>query len=153
LVMKFSSVLTLFLSSNSKSSSESMQFFSGTVNPIASRTKSAFISNSLSGIISQLLVPNKDGKGRHATYEILVRTTALPNLIRDGSVSKLFSYMQTGLGSGMITMDQSIRRIFDDGMISAKEARMRAVDKDHYKDDTPEKSGTGGTGNGSGDAG
>jgi twitching motility protein PilT len=87
------------------------------------------LSNSLQGIVSQLLMPTKDGKGRCASHEILIRTSALPNLIQDGQVSKLFSFMQTGKSYGMQTMDQSLKSLYDDEKISARVARIRAVDK------------------------
>ena len=54
------------------------------------------LSTSLRGVISQQLAKTKDGKGRVAVLEILVNTSAVANLIRQGKLEQLESVMQSG---------------------------------------------------------
>ena len=58
------------------------------------------LSESLAGIVSQLLVPTADGKGRVATNEILLKTAGLPNVVREGNTQMLYSIIQSGEGRG-----------------------------------------------------
>ena len=91
------------------------------------------LSNSLAGIVSQQLVRMADGKGRRAAYEVLVATPGLSNYIRTGQISKIESVIQSGGGLGMLSMDASIRELFERGIISGEEAYMKAFDKKPYE--------------------
>ena len=53
------------------------------------------LSESLAGVVSQLLLPTADGKGRRAVHEILLRTQGLPNVIREGNTPMLGSIIQS----------------------------------------------------------
>jgi len=87
----------------------------------------AMVSESLKGVISQQLLTRKDGKGRVCAYEVLTWTPAVANLIREGTTFKLHSIMQTGKKAGMVLMDDSIRRLLNDGVISKETARSAAA--------------------------
>ena len=87
------------------------------------------VSESLRGIVSQQLVPNKDGIGRELALELLVNTAAVANSIREGKTFMLPSIMQTGKNVGMITMDESLRTIYEAGKITAEELLFRSEDK------------------------
>jgi twitching motility protein PilT len=87
----------------------------------------AMVSESLKGIISQMLLPTSDGKGRVCAYEVLVWTPAVANLIREGTTYKLTSVLQTGKKLGMVMMDESLRRLWKDGKISKEVARANAT--------------------------
>ena len=63
------------------------------------------LSESLAAVVSQLLLPTLDGKGRIALHEILLRTSGLPNVIREGNTSMLHSLIQAGKSVGMQAMD------------------------------------------------
>ena len=58
----------------------------------------------LKGIIAQLLIPKKDGKGRVVVNELLFHDGALPNIIREGAVHKIVSLIEGGRGKGMQLM-------------------------------------------------
>ena len=88
---------------------------------------------SLAGIVSQLLLKTADGKGRCAANEVLLRTTALPNLIREGSTPQLNNLIQNNRGIGMRTMDNSLEELVQQGRISAKEAYLKAKDKKKFE--------------------
>ncbi len=87
------------------------------------------VSESLRGILSQQLVPKSDGSGRVLALELLVNTAAVANCIREGKTFMLPGIMQTGKNVGMITMDESLKRLYIDGVITPEEALFRASDK------------------------
>lgn len=92
------------------------------------------VSESLRGIISQQLVPTKDGKGRELALELLVNTAATANSIREGKTFMLPSIMQTGKNVGMITMDESLRELYTQGNIAPEELLFRSEDKARMRD-------------------
>lgn len=91
------------------------------------------VSESLRGILSQQLVPRADGSGRVMALELLVNTPAVANCIREGKTFMLPGVMQTGKNVGMITMDESLRRLYVEGVITRDEALFRADDKTQMK--------------------
>lgn len=86
------------------------------------------VGESLRGVISQQLVPKKDGTGRELALELLVNTPAVSALIRDGKTFMLPGVMQTGKKIGMIMMDDALAELYQEGKISADEAIGRAID-------------------------
>jgi twitching motility protein PilT len=87
------------------------------------------VSESLRGIISQQLVPRKDGRGRALALEILTNTPAVGNLIREARTFMLPGVIQTGKKQGMKLMDDSLVELYDAGLISQEEAYIRAEQK------------------------
>jgi len=87
------------------------------------------VSESLRGILSQQLVPTVKGDGRVLATELLVNTPAVANCIREGKTYMLPGVMQTGKHVGMITMDESLRKLYIKGLITAEELLFRADDK------------------------
>ena len=87
------------------------------------------VSESLRGIISQQLIPRKDGRGRVLAMEILTNTPAVGNLIREAKTYMLPGVMQTGKKQGMKLMDDSLMELYDAGLISQEEAYVRAEQK------------------------
>jgi twitching motility protein PilT len=87
------------------------------------------VSESLRGILSQQLVPKADGSGRVLALELLVNTPAVANCIREGKTFMLPGVMQTGKNVGMITMDESLRKLYIQGAITRDECLFRAEDK------------------------
>lgn len=75
------------------------------------------LSNSITGVISQRLIPGKDGKSRHLASELMVATPAVRNLIREGKLHQIYSSIQTGGRLGMQTMDNSIQQLIAKGLI------------------------------------
>ena len=87
------------------------------------------VSESLRGIVSQQLIPRKDGDGRVLAMEILTNTPAVGNLIREAKTYMLPGVMQTGKKQGMKLMDDSLMELYDNGLISQEEAYVRAEQK------------------------
>lgn len=92
----------------------------------------SMLAESLYGVCSQLLVKTKDGKGRLAVHEVLVRTLSVSNSIREGQTSKLKGIIQTGSQAGMILMDDALEKLIQTSMIEGEEAYMKAQDKDRF---------------------
>jgi twitching motility protein PilT len=92
----------------------------------------SMVSESLEGVISQVLCKTKDGQGRIAAYEIMVGTNAIRNLIREGKVAQMYSAMQTGNSAGMQTLDQNLTDLVRSNTISAAEARSKAKMPDSF---------------------
>ncbi|MGN0065585.1 MAG: type IV pilus twitching motility protein PilT [Nocardioides sp.] len=88
----------------------------------------AQLSDTLQGVVSQTLLRRASGTGRVAATEIMVRTNAVANLVREGQVSQLYSAIQTGSTYGMHTLDQDLRRLVEKGEISIHEALRVVVD-------------------------
>ena len=91
------------------------------------------VGESLRGVISQQLVPKKDGSGRELALELLVNTPAVSAIIRDGKTFMLPGVMQTGKNVGMIMMDDALARLYHAGTISKDEALGRAIDRGTLK--------------------
>ncbi len=89
----------------------------------------AMLGESLKGVISQVLLRLKGGKGRVAAQEIMVGTSAIANLIREGKIHQIPSLIQTGKKDGMQLLDQHILEFLMSGQITATEAYMRAHNK------------------------
>jgi twitching motility protein PilT len=91
------------------------------------------LSTSLRGVVSQQLLQKADHSGRVAALEILVNTSAVANLIRQGKLDQLENTMQSGAQFGMRTMDSSIQALFDQKAISGKEAFKKAINKARFE--------------------
>ena len=81
------------------------------------------LSESLRAVISQRLLPRADGQGRAPAIETLVVNRAVANLIRENKTFQIQSILQTGGKQGMITLDQSIRQLLSEGVISEEQAK------------------------------
>jgi twitching motility protein PilT len=83
-------------------------------------------------VISQVLLKRKDGNGRIAALEIMVGTTAVKNLIREGKTHQLPSIIQTSQKLGMQHMDQVLKNLAMTGKVDFKEAKMYASNPDLF---------------------
>jgi len=86
----------------------------------------AQLAASLAAIVSQQLLPRRDGRGRAPAVEVLVATPAVRNLIRRGKIEQLRSQMSLEQAAGMIDLDQSLARLVRDGVVEPAQARARA---------------------------
>lgn len=80
------------------------------------------LSVTIQGIVSQTLLPTKDGAGRVAAFEVLVATPAIRTLIRDGKTHQLPMDLQTGAELGMQTMDGCLLNLLKEGAIDWEHA-------------------------------
>ncbi len=85
------------------------------------------LANILMAICSQRLVPAING-GRVVAAEIMVANPAVRSLIRDGKSHQLDTVIQTGANQGMQTMDRTLVKMVQNGIITYEDAKDYAVD-------------------------
>lgn len=94
----------------------------------------AQLSFVLEGVVSQLLIPRADGKGRVAALEIMIPNAAIRNLIREDKVHQVYSQMQVGQTKfGMQTMNQCLINLYTRKLISLDEAMGRSPELEEMK--------------------
>jgi twitching motility protein PilT len=86
----------------------------------------SMLSESLNAVISQVLCKRKNESGRIAAFEIMVGTSGIRHLIREGKVAQMYSAIQTGSAVGMQTLDQSLSALVQQGLIDAGQASAKA---------------------------
>lgn len=89
----------------------------------------SMLGDSIQGIIAQQLLRTKDGKGRCAANEILLGSSALANIIREGKNTQIPSLIQGGLSEGMQTMDNALMKLIKEDRITPDAAYEKAIDK------------------------
>lgn len=89
------------------------------------------LAGCLSCVVSQLLCKAKP-KGRVGVHEILLRHEGLPNTIRTGKIANIRGIIESSAAQGMRLMDWSLQEKYDAGIISAREAYMKASDKERF---------------------
>ncbi|KPL09798.1 hypothetical protein AMJ85_06000 [candidate division BRC1 bacterium SM23_51] len=99
------------------------------------------LADSLRGICSQILVRTKDGKGRVAAAEVLIRTAAIASAIREGQTNKITSQMIAGKNMGMQLIDDSVQELLDAGRISGETAYLASLDKERFAKFSPTTGG------------
>ncbi|MFP4200886.1 MAG: type IV pilus twitching motility protein PilT, partial [Clostridia bacterium] len=87
------------------------------------------LAGSLQAIVAQQILPRLDGEGRTVAAEVLVNTSGVRNLIREGKEHQLYSMMQTGRSVGMQTMDYALAQQVLRGTISRSTAFAHCVDR------------------------
>jgi twitching motility protein PilT len=91
----------------------------------------SMLSESLQAVVSQVLLRKKGG-GRVAAFEIMRGTGAIRNLIREDKVAQMYSTIQTGASQGMVTLDQSLKNLVDQGLVHADVARAKAKSPENF---------------------
>ena len=91
----------------------------------------SMLSESLQAVISQALL-KKNGGGRVAAHEIMIGTPAIRNLIREDKVAQMYSAIQTGSQYGMNTLDQCLKGLVQQGVITKEAARAKAKMPDSF---------------------
>ncbi|HEV8309434.1 MAG TPA: type IV pilus twitching motility protein PilT [Methylomirabilota bacterium] len=80
------------------------------------------LAEALQGVVSQLLLPTKDKKGRVAALEIMVATVAIRNLIREAKTHQMPSAIQTGTQLGMQSLEQALKTLLMQGRVDRAHA-------------------------------
>ena len=84
------------------------------------------LAAALTGIVYQRLVPRVDG-GMVAAYEVLVADSAIRNLIKEGKTHQLRNALLTGQKNGMLTLEHSLSRLVQAGIVSYDDAATRSL--------------------------
>jgi twitching motility protein PilT len=86
------------------------------------------LAESLRGVVSQVLC-RKVGGGRIAAREILITIPAISNLIREGKTFQIPSIMQTNRKTGMVTLNDALLQLVQDGLVAPEEAYLKSVER------------------------
>ncbi len=89
------------------------------------------LADSLVGVVAQQLLPSTRG-GRIAAHEILIGSTALAALIREGKTQQIGSFIQSGSADGMQGMDATLERLVREGAVKPQDALDKAQDKEAF---------------------
>ncbi|MBE6825536.1 MAG: type IV pilus twitching motility protein PilT [Oscillospiraceae bacterium] len=90
------------------------------------------LANTLVGVVSQTLLPKRDGSGRIAAMEILSVTDACAAMIRDDKVHLLLSAIQSGKQHGMMCLDQELARLVRRGIVTEPDAIDKCQSKQEF---------------------
>jgi twitching motility protein PilT len=91
------------------------------------------LSTGLKMVVAQSLFRRIDKPGRCAALEILIGTTAVSNIIREGKTVQISTALQTGKAAGMQTLDDAIHDLLVKKWISPEEAHDKATDPGRFK--------------------
>lgn len=84
------------------------------------------LSLNLRGMVSQRLIPRKEGKGRIAAVEVMLNSPLIADLIFKGEVHEIKEIMKRSRELGMQTFDQHLFDMYDTGIISYEDALRNA---------------------------
>jgi twitching motility protein PilT len=91
------------------------------------------LASSLEAVIAQQLLPKISGVGRMAAVEVMIVTTGIRNLIREGKTHQIYSMVETGGEEGMQTMDHALAQLTRSGQVAENEAVARSIDQDNFR--------------------
>lgn len=91
------------------------------------------LSSVLKSVVSQQLLPRKEGSGRVAAFEVMMMTRAVSNLIREDKIHQIDTSIQTGASHGMMPMDTDLINLYRNGIISKRIAIKRAMNEEQLK--------------------
>ena len=91
------------------------------------------LSLTLEAVLSQTLLPRMDAEGRVPAVEIMLSSSAVRNLIREGKTHQMPNVIQTSAEDGMQSLEQSLRELYEQNMISMEDALAAANDPEALK--------------------
>ena len=91
------------------------------------------LSNSLEAIISQTLLPLLKGEGRTAAFEILICTSGVRNVIREGKTYQIYSLIQAGQRYGMQLLDLALKDLYLRGLVSYGDALSKSSNPQEFE--------------------
>jgi len=86
------------------------------------------LASNLKAVISQLLLPRLDGKGRVAVFEIMINTPSIAALIRDNKTFRIPNDILTGSKYGMVSLETSLVEQYLNGVISYEQVLSKSQD-------------------------
>ena len=91
------------------------------------------LSSCLAGVLSQRLLPRKDGSGRVLATEVMIAIPGIRHLIREQAIEQIPTAIQTGHRYGMKTMDKSLQELYQAGAVSFEEAISHAKNPEEFQ--------------------
>ena len=86
------------------------------------------LSTVLEGVVSQQLLPHKNGKDLVVASEVMVVTPAVRNLIRESKYYQINNLIQSGVNDGMRSLERNLAKLCKEGVIEEKEAHFKTQD-------------------------
>ncbi len=97
----------------------------------------SMLSETLRGVLCQFLLPKKDSENeRVLATELMLTNDAIRNIIRKNQAHQIPSMITIGAEQGMVSMDGSLRRLYEDGLISESDLYSRLRNKELYEEVT-----------------
>lgn len=84
------------------------------------------LSVCLQAVVCQSLLPRADGRGRIAAREIMITTSAIANLIREGKTHQIYNAIETGAKAGMVSLDKTLANLVKEGLVNIEDAVAKA---------------------------
>ena len=95
------------------------------------------LSQTLRAVLSQQLLPTRDGRGRVAACELMLANAAVRNLIREGKTPQIDNVIATSAEDGAVTMDNAVLRLYKAGKITAETALQAARNPEQLRRSLP----------------
>jgi twitching motility protein PilT len=92
------------------------------------------LSTTLQGVLYQTLIPKAGGNGRVPAVEVMIATTAIRNLIREGKTYQMANVIQTGAQYGMQTLNQALRDLCKKGLINPEDAFLKSDNPEELRE-------------------
>jgi twitching motility protein PilT len=92
------------------------------------------LAGCLQGVLAQVLLPLKDGKGRVVATEVMIGTPGVRNVIREHKTHQIPTQIQTGAQHGMHTMDQSLKELVLSGKVRYADALVHVKNAESFRD-------------------
>lgn len=94
------------------------------------------LSTCLQAVLSQQLLPKRDGTGRILACELMMVTPAIRNLIREAKTPQIASSLATSAAAGSITMDNALLKLYRERQIDGAAAQAAAHDVEYVRKNT-----------------
>jgi twitching motility protein PilT len=91
------------------------------------------LSMALQSVVSQQLLPTPGGRGRVAAVEVMIATSAIRNLIREGKTPQINNAIQTSGMAGMQTMDAALASLYKAGRIALEDCIAWCVEQENVR--------------------
>ncbi len=88
----------------------------------------AQLASTLRAVVSQILLPRVDGKGRVAAREFMFVNQAVQNLIREDKIHQIGNVISTSLREDMLSMDDALGELVDKALVPFESAYPHFVD-------------------------
>lgn len=92
------------------------------------------LAGCLQGVVAQILLPRKGGRGRVVATEVMIGTPGIKNVIREHKTHQIPTLIQTGAKHEMHSMDQSLKDLILEDKVSFQEAITYAKNIDEFQD-------------------
>lgn len=91
------------------------------------------VASVLKAVMAQRLIVTANRQSRIPAVEVLIKTDAVANLIREGKTHQLDNILQTSAGQGMIMLESHLASLVSSGLISYEVALAEAIRPDELK--------------------